>query len=471
MKILKSLVLLFFLTVSQNLFSQCWKEIAAGSGHTLAIKTDGTLWGWGRNHLGQVGDGTTIDRNVPTQIGTDTDWLAIDAESYNSMGLKTDGSIWCWGNNLGGQVGNGDFGNGVIASIPTRIGTENDWVKISTGGSRTYAIKSNGTLWGCGYNEYGHLGIGNTNPHYTFVQIGTDTDWMEISAASNQALAIKTNHTLWGWGLNKSGSLAIGIPDTAPVITIPTQTGDNTADWSKVNIGGCCSSKMIKTDGSIWAMGSGFFGNLGIGSLDDINTPTQIGIETNWNNVTTANHSCAVKNNGQLWMWGNNSVGELGNGTYDNSNLPVQVSNNISWKKVIAGYGYTIGVTSDNSLYAWGWNNYGQLGDGTFEDKNIPTLIGNSCTLNTQIFGILNSIKAYPNPTHSATYLSYSLNQNADVKIIITNSLGQIVYQKTKTSTLGENQETIDLSLLSSGVYFISLQTSGQKSTVKVVKN
>lgn len=471
MKTLKTIVLIFFIILSQNAVSQCWKEVAAGINHTLAIKTDGTLWAWGLNDKGQLGDGTTVNKNVPTQIGTDTDWAIIDAEYYNSIALKTNGTLWAWGENEFGQIGNGNFGNGVISNTPTQIGIHTDWVKISSGGHRTYALKSDGTIWGWGNNLEGHLGIGNTNPHYTPFQIGTATDWLDINAGLNQILAIKTNHTLWGWGLNISGSLAIGPSFEPSVITLPTQTGNNTADWQKINVGGCCNSKMIKTDGSLWAMGAGSFGNLGNGDTQDLNTPTKIGIDTDWKMITNNNHSCALKNNGNLWAWGINFQGQLGDGTNNNSSTPTHVATDLFWKNVVTGLFHTVAITSDGSLYTWGSNNLGQLGDGTFENRNTPTLIGNSCTLSTTGFNTFTSIQVYPNPATNVTTVHYTLKEKSTITFTITNTLGQIVYKQNKTSILGENQESIDLSSFSSGVYYISLQTTNEQNTIKVIKN
>ncbi|MBL0013565.1 MAG: hypothetical protein IPP30_07320 [Flavobacterium sp.] len=389
MKTIKTVVLLFFIILSQNLMAQCWTQIATGSYHILALKSDGTLWSWGLNDKGQLGDGTTVNKNVPTQIGTDTDWTIIDAEDSNSMALKTNGTLWMWGNNESGQLGNGSFGTGNFSNTPIQISSDTDWVKISTGGLRTFALKTNGTLWGWGENLYGHLGTGNVTPHYTPFQIGNATDWTDISTSGNHTLALKTNNTLWGWGLNKEGALAIGIPDVGPIITMPTQTGNNTSDWLKICAGNCCSSKMIKTDGSIWAMGGiGSYGNVGNGGITGVNTPTRIGIDNDWSTVSTGNHTCAIKNNGTLWSWGFNFQGQLGDGSNTNRTVPTQAGPTNTWLTVKTGLNHTVALSSNHTIYAWGWNNYGQLGDGTFEDKNTPYQIGNSCPLSTSEFNL-----------------------------------------------------------------------------------
>ena len=469
MKTFKSLLILLFVIISQKSFSQCWSNVSAGTYHSVAIKTDGTIWAWGKNDKGQLGDGTTINKNIPTQIGADSDWVDIEASGeFNTMALKSNGTLWAWGDNTHGQIGDGNYGLGVFNAIPTQVGSDNDWVKFSI---NTYAIKSNGTLWGWGYNIDGRLGTGNNLPHYTPFQIGTDTDWVDINTGGNQTLALKSDGTLWGWGLNKSGSLAIGEPSETFIITTPTQTGNNTSDWSKIEVGGCCSSKMIKTNGSLWAMGLGSNGNLGNGNILSVNVPTQIGNDTDWDIISTSNHSCAIKTNGTLWTWGLNFAGQLGDGTVISRNTPAQIGQDTTWLSVKTGDFHTVALSSDNTIYSWGYNNYGQLGDGTFIDKTVITQIGNSCPLNTSSFETLQSVQVIPNPASNLVHIRFVAKNDAKINIKITNYLGQIVYSKNTKITLGENQESIDLTSLSVGVYCVSLNTDSQHSTVKIIKN
>jgi len=145
MKTLKLSFLTIFAIVSNLLFATgCWKEISAGGSHTVAIKNDGTLWAWGSNSRGQLGDGTTVDKNTPIQIGTDTDWSIVRAgrQDFN-LAIKTDGTLWAWGNNDGGQLGDDTT---VDKNSPIQIGSDTNWSSISGGFYFSVALKSNGTL-------------------------------------------------------------------------------------------------------------------------------------------------------------------------------------------------------------------------------------------------------------------------------------------------------------------------------------
>ena len=461
--ILNTALLLF----AVNTFAQCWTQVAAGSFHTVALKSDGTLWAWGLNDKGQLGDGTTTNRNVPVQIGTDTDWSRVDSFESNNLAIKTDGSLWAWGNNFNGQNGNGNFGPGAMDLVPTRIGLDNDWA--SSAGT-IFAIKTNGTLWGWGSNGNGGLGTGDFEDHFTPVQIGAASDWVAVSGASNQTLALRSDHTLWGWGLNKSGSLAIGAVDD--FILVPTQTGNNTADWQKIRVGGCCSSKMIKTDGTLWAMGSANFGNLGIGTVAgfEVNSPTQIGNSNNWDSVSTTFHSGAIKDDGSLWTWGLNAVGELGDGTFVNKTSPNQVGTSDTWVSVISGSNHTVALNTDGTLFTWGYNNHGQLGDGTLNNKNLPAQIGEICNLDTRKFSLKESFIVSPNPASSTLNINYHSDHAGDAELALTNLAGQTTFQEKLTNNYGMNKNQIDISTYAPGIYLLTLKAANESVTVKVIK-
>ena len=341
---------------------------------TVAIKTDGSLWAWGNNDYGQLGDGTTAFRvKNPTRIGGDNDWASVAAGFYHTAALKTDGSLWTWGDNLYGQLGNGTNNN--IRCTPTRIGGDNDWAFVSTHGYHTAALKTDGSLWACGNNEYGQLGDGTTEDRDTPTRIGEDTDWDIVSAGGYHTVALKTDGTLYTWGRNDCSQLGDG---TYVKKVTPTQVGTGT-DWVFVaandDING--GTFAIKTDGSLWAWGSNVYGALGDGTIQEIEIPTQIGADTDWAFVSGGgDHTVALKTDGSLWVWGTNEMGALGDGTHVYKLYPIRIGEDTDWAFVSGGYYQTHAVKTDGTLYGWGGNDYGEVGDGTSDHKYTPTLIG-----------------------------------------------------------------------------------------------
>ncbi len=253
-----------------------WSSVNACLAHSLAIKTDGTLWAWGLNNNSQLGDGTNTNSNIPIKIGTDTDWKEITGGTYHSLAIKTNGTLWGWG-----YGGPDDFllGSGFPSIVPVQRGTDTDWAAISGDRSHTLAIKTDGTLWGWGSNLFGQLGNGTISGSF-ITQIGTDT-WTKVFATSYHSLGIRQDGTLWAWGLNDDGELGDGTTITR---TLPVQVGSGN-DWAKV-YGGNYYSMAIKLNGSLWTWGDNFYGQLGDGSNTDKLNPVQIDLVNNIDSVT-----------------------------------------------------------------------------------------------------------------------------------------------------------------------------------------
>ena len=346
--------------------------ISAGSGHTVTIRSDGTLWAWGNNGYGQLGDGTTTTKNTPVQIGTGTTWAAVSAGYLHTVAIKDDGTLWAWGYNSNGQLGDGTTTG---RYSPVQVGTDTDWVAVSAGQYFTVGLKTDGTLWAWGYNGNGQLGQGtsDSNPHPSPVRIGTDTNWVTFATGSDHTLAIKTDGTLWAWGGNAYGKLGDG---TLTSRYSPVQIGTGT-NWAAVAApSGGLYSLAIKTDGTLWAWGYNGYGQLGDGTTTTRLSPVQIGSGTNWAVIAAgADHAVAIKTDGTLWAWGYNGYGQLGDGTTTQRLSPVQIGTAANWAAIAAGDSHTVALTTDGTLWVWGYNNYGQLGDGTYTNKTSPLAI------------------------------------------------------------------------------------------------
>ena len=335
-----------------------------------------TLWGWGVNNttFPALGDGTTINRSSPVQIGALADWSNIACSFIHSLAIKTDGSLWAWGRNL--YSGNLGDGTTINRSSPVQIGGLTDWRFASGGRFHSHAIKTNGTLWAWGGSNFylnpGLLGDGTTIGKSSPIQIGALTDWAIIGVAREHTLAVKTDGTLWAWGDNGKGRLGLGdINDRSS----PVQVGSLT-DWVSI-AGDRASSLAIKTDGSLWSWGSPSFGQLGDGTTINRSSPVQIGALTDWAKIAGGYfHSLAVKTDGTLWAWGKGTEGRLGDGTFITRSSPVQIGATTDWSDVSAGEFHSLAIKTDGTIWAWGRNFYGELGDGTNIRRNSPIQIG-----------------------------------------------------------------------------------------------
>jgi hypothetical protein len=164
-----------------------WTQVAAGVTHVVALKNDGSLWSWGMNDQGETGQGSLTNYiATPTRIGTETNWTQICANFTHSLALKNDGSLWAWGGNSEGELGDGTTND---RAIPTRIGTARDWRMIVASCARDFGLKKNGTLW--------VWGLHGTRHDLTPRQIAPDTNWLAFSDCGGALMALKTDGTLW----------------------------------------------------------------------------------------------------------------------------------------------------------------------------------------------------------------------------------------------------------------------------------
>lgn len=453
---MKKLLLLLLIILNENAFSQCWSSYSAGENHTAAIMNNGTLWTWGWNISGQLGDGTLTDRYTPTQIGTATNWLKIATNhSSHCIALKTNGTLWGWGLNQSGQAGDYNYSNiNGYTLIPQQIGTDNNWNVITTGNKHSLAIKNNGTLWAWGRNEDGQLGIGNYANKDAPTQVGTATDWANVSAGSAHTIAIKQDGSIWAWGNNGDGQLGIGNTVSK---NVPTRIGTLNS-WVNVYAGGgfCLA---LKNDGTLWAFGNNSLGELGIGNNADKNIPTQVGTANNWQKIAPGGlHTLAIKTDGTLWSWGININGMLGDGTVTNRNYPLQIGAATDWTAVASGEFHSLAIKASTDMYLWGDNYGGQMGNGTGGNNTsvlVPTLRPCPAGLGNEEIEKDKELAFYPNPAHEKIWY------NADF------TFGGCITLEGKQIQLPNANYQLDVSQLAVGTYILIFHDADGNSLAK----
>jgi alpha-tubulin suppressor-like RCC1 family protein len=323
-----------------------WKQVSAGSRYVAAgIKTDGTLWTWGSGSLGGMGDGTSTSRSSPgTTAGGGTNWKQVAVGDNSVAAVKTDGTLWTWGQNTSGNLGTGDTTD--RSSPGTTAGGGTNWKQVAAFVNVTAAIKSDGTLWTCGYNAGKALGVGDTTNRSSFVTTsGGGTTWKQVAISTYHGAAVKTDGTLWTWGSNGDGRL--GTNNTTSRTSPGTTSGGGT-NWKQVS---CGEDGMvaIKTDGTLWTWGGGYAGNLGDGTTTARSSPeTTAGGGTNWKRVEAKHYTvCAIKNDGTSWTWGYGAYGQLGDNTSTNRSSPGTVVGGITtWKDITTSL-YQLMLISD----------------------------------------------------------------------------------------------------------------------------
>ena len=300
-----------------------WSEVHCprNGDRSLALKTDGTLWSWGATQDGANGLNVVQSFSSPTQIGTDTTWAAVEIHANVSLSQKTDGTLWAWGNNGYGNLGQNNKTN---RSSPIQIGSNTTWSKnISAGDGISAAVKTDGTLWVWGVNNFGNLGLNNRTNRSSPTQIpGTWLTSYGGLTVGSESLAIKSDGTLWAWGYGGSGSL--GQNDTT-YRSSPVQVGSDTT-WAWINAS-YISVHAVKTDGTLWSWGYGNGGALGQNNQTSYSSPKQVGSGTDWSKGWSNEMvGAGLKTDGTAWVWGQtNEYGELGLNTAVNYSSPVQL--------------------------------------------------------------------------------------------------------------------------------------------------
>ena len=353
--------------------------LAAGSVHGLAVAADGTVWAWGHNFDGQLGDGTTTNRSTPVQVPGLADVVAIAGGFKHTIALRRDGTVWAWGDNEFGQLGDGTTTD---RSTPVQVPGMADVVAIAGGFKHTLALRRDGTVWAWGHNYLGQLGDGTKTSRSTPVQVQGMTDVVAVAGGDHHTVALRGDGTVWTWGWNLWGQLGDGTYGTGTDRSSPVQV-QGMADVVAVS-GGVCQTLALRGDGTVWAWGLTSSVIVPGETDDETDDETAVGLSTpvqlqgladvvaiaggNW-------YMIALCRDGTVWAWGANVSGQLGDGTLINRSIAVQVQGLTDVVAIAGRFWHAMALRDDGTVWAWGWNAEGQLGDGTTTDRLTPVQV------------------------------------------------------------------------------------------------
>ncbi|MCL1982098.1 MAG: S-layer homology domain-containing protein, partial [Clostridiales bacterium] len=331
------------------------KRMAAGDGHAMALKEDGSLWIWGNNTQGQLGDGTSKDRSKPQKVLDNV--VDMDGGSSHTLAVQADGSLWAWGYNTYGQVGNNSTINCVT---PVRV--LDDVKKLACGSYHSLAIKSDNSLWAWGDNIQGQLGDGTKTNRRIPIKIMDDV--ADVAAGYLHTVVIKTDGSLWTWGYNYSGQLGDGttVHREAPLKIIESGVASIAASANR--------TQALMTDGSLWVWGDNGYGQVGDGTTRGRLSPVKV-MDGGVAYVTSGGlRTLVLKNDDSLWVCGAGPVGDgKENGAIRSSFI--RIMDDVA--SVATAYHNTFVIKTDGSLWSWGGNHHGVLGyDETIPRKLMP---------------------------------------------------------------------------------------------------
>ena len=399
--ILICISLISFMAIPAQAATTPTPQVSAGYNHTLALRSDGTVWGWGDNYFDQLGQGASSAITFPEPVavtGLTGTFTAVAAGDEHSLALRSDDTVWAWGQNNYGQLGDtvlDNDGNYITYSdVPVQVTGLTNIKAIAAGAGFSMALDTSGNVWVWGRNDSGQLGNGTSDTYtidpttelptptatqfkvlVTPTKIKSLSNITGIAAGGYHALAVDNTHTVWAWGLDGCGQLGDGvtvgsdcITATTPVVTAPKTASGFLSGLSVSSVAaGSYHSLAIMSDGSVEAWGANGSGQLGNNSTTDSPIPVVADTLTGVTSLAGGSaHSVALSGTA-VSTWGSNYFGQLGNGNESDSDVPI--SSVLSGAAgVTAGEYFTVAWKSDGTVWAWGDNSDGQLGNGTYDN-------------------------------------------------------------------------------------------------------
>jgi alpha-tubulin suppressor-like RCC1 family protein len=351
-------------------------QLAGGGYSAYAVGKDGSVWAWGDDLEGQLGNGTDSAISlVPVRVLRLSGVVAVAASANSAYALQGNGSVWAWGDNATGELGTGN--EAYTSELPVEVRDIGRITLLAAGDLSAYALQQDGTVWAWGNNAFGQLGRGvGSSEADVPVEVRGLSDVEGLAAGANAAYALSRGGTVWAWGDNTFGELARragALVGTSPVkVTQLTQVSAIAAS--------AYTAFALEHDGTVWSWGDGSFGELGDGDCKQASSacPPSSGPVL----VRTLNHVIAIaaggyaayalESNGSVWAWGDGAEGQLGDRSIASADVTVRVIGLRNVVAIAAGGSAAYALENNGSVWAWGDGDYGQLGDGAFWGSDVP---------------------------------------------------------------------------------------------------
>lgn len=401
--------------------------VSAGGYHTVTAQADGSVVTWGRNSYGQLGGGESLSLARPypgAPLPGLSDVRDVDAGIWHTLALKGDGTVWGWGYNAQGVVGNGTTTTPI--ATPVQASGLTNAIAIASGDRHSLALRADGTVWAWGLNASGQLGTGNFTNSSVPVQVSSLTDVVAIAAGGKRSMALKKDGSVWAWGVNANATsdtsatvsaVPVQVPGLVDIVAIAA--GGNTTGGTGVESD---TSLALTWDGKVYAWGYNNWGQLCQGDTVSKFLPKLVPLTQPAVKIDTSEaQTLMLLEDSSLLGCGDNSGGALGDGTTTTRKSPsLAGSGTGKVLDVVTGRDFSLGLSSNLSVQSWGWNSYGQLGDGTSgttANRLLPTQVrgaGNVGFYNTRYatstsadMGIV--LSDSPDPALADTNLTYDL--------------------------------------------------------------
>lgn len=337
------------------------QAISAGQRHGLALRSDGTVWSWGTNRVGELGQGTNSLVLSPRRISSLSNMLAIAAGPQHSLAVSSNGAVWAWGTNFDGRLGSGNF---TSASNPVAVATITNAIAVAAGATHSLAALSDGRVMAWGANGAGQLGIGNNISTNKPVVVDSFTNVIAVAAGTNFSLALTASGDVWAWGTNNLGQLGLGN-NTSQTVPVKISTLSNI-----VQIAAGHSHALARNQaGQIFAWGRNAEGQVGDGTTNNVNTPALVASFGTNSSYGTAkwitanfNSTAAVGSGGRLFYWG--AYGDSITNGFRTQAVELGAGSGQVFESVSYGDSYLLANQADGSVWGWGFNLYGQWGNG-----------------------------------------------------------------------------------------------------------